>query len=237
MNRIILVLLAISLSNTLFAIDLSTQKKIFETENFIFYAEDSNNYTELIELCEQKNKEFEIIFEKIIDQKITIYIFSNQISFSRKVFNSDSPVQNATGLADHVSMRFYITSFYDTCKTKERLLQTPVHELVHLYFPSKYVWIREGIACYYSNMLTKFSSEDLPRNFSEIHFYSHGATETEIAYNSSAWIIKYILEELLDNNLSQFRNFAANPVDYSSLGFNEEIDFFDSWRQYMLLQD
>jgi len=236
LKRIFFAAILLIVHSFLFSVDLSTQHKIFESEDFAYYAEDANNYTELIELVEIQNKYFKLIFKKEISQKIDIYIFKNQISFSQHVFNSETPVQNATGLADHVSMRFYITSFYDTCKPRERLLQTPIHELVHLFFPSSHVWIREGIACYYSNMLTEISLEDIPDNFSEIHFYSQGVSETEKAYNSSGWIIKYIIEELLSNDIDLLREYERNPTNYSLLGYGNEIEFFDSWKIYMTQQ-
>lgn len=233
MNGITLTTLILLAHSTVFSVDLTTQKQIHESENFIFYAEDTDDYTELIELVERKNKDFETIFKKKIQEKIQIYIFKDQKSFSKHVFNSDTPVQNATGFADQVSMKFYITSFYDTCKSKERLLQTPIHELVHLYYPSEYIWIREGMACYYAEMLTEISPEELPNNFSEIHFYSRGVSETAKAYNCSGWIVKYIIEELLDDDIVKFKSFESNPKDYSFLGFNNETAFFNSWKEYM----
>jgi hypothetical protein len=236
MKEVFLSVLMCFVQCALFSVDLSTQRKIYETDDFAYYAEDTNDYTELIELIETKNKEFEDIFRKKIS-KIQVYVFHDQISFSKHVFNSDIPVHNATGLADHVSMRFFITSFYDTCKSKERLLQTPIHELVHIYFPSSYIWIREGIACYYAGMLSEVSLDNLPSMLTELRFYIDGISETKKAYNHSGWIVKYIIEEICDSDISKFTEFARNPDDFTFLGFRDEQDFFKSWHTYMRLKE
>ena len=191
----------------LYCADLSTEKKIAETDDFIYFSEDDRDYTELIDLVERKNKIFQNIFNKSLPEKIRVYIFSDQLSFSKKVFGSDEPVQNATGLADHVSCRFFITSFYDDCKPKERLMKTPVHELVHIYFPSNYIWIREGTACYYSGMLDKISADEVPEHLYDLRFYTEGPEETEKAYNCSSWMVKFIIEECLNNDLKEFRRY------------------------------
>lgn len=232
MKRVFLLVLICFAPSAIFSIDVSTQQKIYETAGFEYYAEDSNDYSELIDLIEKKNKEFQNIFKKKVG-KIQVYIFQDQISFSKHVFNSDVPVQNATGLADHVSMKFYITSFYDTCKPKTRLMQTPIHELVHIYFPSGYIWIREGIACYYAEMLYEVSLNELPFRLAELRFYIDGIEETKKAYNFSGWIIKYIIEEICHNDIYKFTEFAENPDDFTLLGFCDEDDFFDSWQTYM----
>ena len=217
------------------AVDLNTQKKFHETEDFVFYSEDSEDYSELVELVVQKNRSFQKIFNIEFNEKISIYIFKNQISFSQHVFNSDKPVMNATGLADHVRKRFFLTSFYDTCKTRERLLQTPVHELVHLYFPCSCIWIREGIACYYADMLFGMERRTLPGGFSEMIFYEKGAEETRKAYNASGWLVKYIIEELCGNDISYFRSFSKNPENYKLLGVHNENELFGLWNDYMIV--
>ena len=233
LQRIFCVLTAFLVPCLLFSADLSTQRKIHESPGFIFYAEDSRDYSELFDLLERKNADFRNLFGTSLSEKIKVYIFSTQLTFSRCVFNSEEPVMNVTGLADHVSLRFYITSFYDSCKPRERLLQTPVHELVHLYFPSQWVWIREGTACYLAEMLTPDSAEDLPSRISELHFYSRGEEENKRAYNYSGWIIKYIFEECLGGSMKRFRQFSRTPSDFSILGFDGEASFFEGWKSYM----
>lgn len=219
--------------STIYSVDLATEKKIAETEDFMYFAEDERDYTELIELLEYKNEKFKKIFNKILSEKISVYIFSDQLSFSKKVFGSDEPVQNATGLADHVSGRFFITSCYDDCKPKERLMKTPVHELVHIYFPSNYIWIREGIACYYSDMLEKIPAEEIPKHLYDLKFYTDSPEETEKAYNCSSWMIKYIIEECLHNDLKAFRKYEQNFEDYNRIGFVDEADFFRGFTEYL----
>jgi hypothetical protein len=217
----------------LYSVDLSTQRKIHETNHFAYYSEDERDYVELVELIEAKNAEFARIFGTEIEGKISIYIFATQSSFAKHVFHSDIPVLDTTGFADHRSKAFYITSYYDTCKTKERLMQTPIHELVHIYFPHEYIWIREGIACYFADMLFEIPSADYPERFSDLRFYVDGVDGTRKAYYASAWLIKYVFEELCNCDMRLFRRFARYPDNYWIFGIDDEQEFFLRWRKYM----
>lgn len=222
------------LTTNLFAVDVSVQHRIAETKAFIYFSEDTHDYAELVGLVEKKNSEFQKIFGVTLTKKIKIYIYKTQLTFSKCVFNSDVPVLDTTGFADHVNMCFYITSFYDTCKTKERLLQTPVHELVHIYFPHDLIWIREGIACYYAAMLEKIPHRALPAGFADLRFYAFGTEENRTAYNASGWILKFIIEELCKNDLNKFRRFSADAENYGLLGIKSEQELFSKWTKYML---
>ena len=203
-NNLLLIILLIILAGTeLSGVDLSTQTLIHESESFRFFAEDTRDYSELFDLMETKYDEFTGIFGHALARKVDIYIFRDQESFSYRVFGSNEPVQNATGLADHVSGRFFITSYYDDCKPRERLLQTPVHELVHLFFPSGFIFIREGVACYYADMLNPIPEEQIPRGFQDIIFYVNGPEETGKAYMASGWMMKFIIEELVAGDIDR----------------------------------
>ena len=232
-RRLVVFSVMLSLCTAVVAVDLSTQREIARTDSFVFYAEDNASYSDLIDFVETRNAEFEHVFSCHIPETIRVYIFASQLSFSRHVFNSETPVQNTTALADHVSMAMYITSPYDGCKSYDDMLRTPVHELVHIYFPSGYVWIREGIAHYYSGLLTHDRIGELPRDLSEMRFYVDGTRETERAYHASAYLVKYIIEELCDGQISRFRAYAANPTDFTLIGLTDEHELFLLWHTWM----
>ena len=220
-------------STGLFPVNLSGLRKIHETGQFLYFAEDNKDYSKLFRMMTASNRRFRRIFRRRIRRKIRIYIFQNQLTFSRAVFHSERPVQNATGFADHRRLRFYITSYHDTCKPVSRLLKTPVHELVHLYFPSRVLWIREGVACYYSGMLYPLQ-RGLPRKISDMHFYVRGASATRRAYNCSSWLVRYIIEQRCHDDLNKFRRYAGDFRNFKIIGFLSEMDLFRAWRKYVV---
>jgi len=115
--RLSMVFMMFFLCDTVFSLDLSTQREIYRTDSFVFYADDDASYADRINFVEQQNIELERVFSRHIRETIRVYIFESQLSFSRHVFNSETPVQNATAMADHVSMALYITSPRDECKS------------------------------------------------------------------------------------------------------------------------
>jgi hypothetical protein len=217
-------------------VDVSGLHSIHDGPVFSFYSEDERDYSDLIEFVEARNAELEAVFETSIESPITVYIFESQTSFWRHVFGGPPSGIDASGFADHVSRTFYLTSPYDPCRTRDVHLRTAIHELVHLYFPCATVWIREGIAHYYSDMLVTPTLDDLPGRISDLHFYAQTNEETRTAYNISAWIVKFIIEELCWGNLDTFRGFARNPSDYSLIGLQGEEELFQRWSVFMRIQ-
>ena len=220
----------------IFSVDLSSQKLIYENEDFQFYSEDPKDYDQIIKTLSQKYVEFSDLFKKTLPGKIKVYIFSDQLSFSEKVFNSDVPVQNAAGLADYGQRRIFITSFYDTCKPRSVLLKMPVHELVHIFYKGQAIWIREGIAHYLSDMADPLDKENLSSRFDDFIFYAEGTAATKKAYDESAWMIKFILEELCHNDFAMLLEYLADYQNYKILGLQNENGLFEKWKEYIKLQ-
>lgn len=232
-STLFLFLLAGTLS--LSALDFSGMEIFHQSPGFIYYAETraDEDYSELIETMELRDIEFRRKFNTRLIRPVEIFVFRSQPSFAEHVFGIVDPEFQVTGLANHVDYQIYITSYHDGCKTKKRLLTTAVHELVHIYLPHSYIYIREGVACYFSDMIYPVTEEDIPRSFTEIRFYTDGPEETTKAYNASSWMMKFIYEECLDRDMSLFRNYLTDPENYPALGFNDEEAFFDDWGEYL----
>jgi hypothetical protein len=95
------------------------------------------------------------------------------------------------------------------------------------------VWIREGIAHYYSEMLSLDATGQLPWDLSGLRFYVDGSEATARAYHASAYLVKFIIEELCGSDIDTFRTFASNPDQYSLIGVSNEAELFRLWHHWM----
>ena len=239
-------LLAVILSAALllpaYSADTSGMELVSETDSFRFYARDGNDYSIFTNSLDEKSGEFEELFQKRLAEKVDFYIYPDRKIFFKDVLHCDEPFGTTTAMADHVSNRIYLTSPYDP-EVKDLgkdMRKVAVHELVHLYFPSEYIFIREGTAEYFSGRLVAVQPEELPYGFHNIRFYVDGPDETRKAYNLSGWMMKFIIEECLDGGLEKelqrFKLYCAKPDDYTVIGFKSESDFFEDFRAFLELK-
>ncbi len=232
-------LLCLFLTAEIFAADTSGMELFAETGSFRFYARDADDYSDFYQLLDEKSREFELLFQKKLPVKVDFYIYPDRVSFFRDALHCDKPFGTTTALADHVGHRIHLTSPYDeeVIKIGKDMKKVAVHELVHLYFPSRYIFIREGMAEYYSDRLNPMLPEDIPKRLSDMAFYHKGDDETRKAYNASGWMMKFIIEECLNGGLQgdrrRFLKYTNNPEDYTILGYGSEAAFFEAFSGYI----
>ena len=223
----------------LFSADITGMKLLSETDSFRFYARDESDYSVFNTLLDKKCREFERIFQVKLPEKVDFYIYPDRKIFFSDVLLCDETFGTTTAMADHVNYNIYLSSPYDdeVRKLGKDMKKVAVHELVHLYFPSGYIFIREGMAEYYSDRLEPAAPEDIPDGFFDIRFYVDGPEETRKAYNISGWMMKFIIEECLEggleNELNRFRQYCKNPDDYPVIGFENEQIFFKRFGEYL----
>lgn len=212
--------------------DISGLSQIYSSEDFVFFAEDNNDYSELIDDIEMADKRFQKLFDIKLNGRVEVFIFKNRTTFSKSVFNIDTPYLNISAFSDYKEKKFYVTSFYSDPENLERYKKIPVHELVHLYLPNDILWLREGVACYYSNMLYDVKLDNIPCNIEDFGFYTDSENTIE-AYNLSSWLVKYVIEELCDNDFNLFIKYFNDPVDYSIIGVKNEMQLMQQFKEYL----
>lgn len=209
--------------------------ELLDNDNFIFAGEDNVEMKMIVlEAFENINSEFDLDF----DDKIEVIIYPTQEEFWTNAFPENKNNNRTTGFADHVNKKIYLTSINDTSiKSREEMLKVPVHELVHILIPHNWIDFREGIAVYLANQLKAYNKNDVPSNLSTIINYQGSLDDVATQYSFAGWKTKFIIEECFANDKIEFLNFIASPdkqLDYSVLGYNDEQEFLDSFRVYLL---
>jgi len=98
--------------------------------------------------------------------------------------------------------------------------------------PAGWVGGRAGGARYEADLLTPVAAADVPRTLGGMPFY-RGDADTAAAYNLSGWLVKFIVEGLLDGDAPQFVRFLRSPTDWSTIGVAGERELMDRWRAWM----
>lgn len=225
----------LAFASALAAVEVGGLKPVGAAGGFEYFAEDGEDYSELFPVMAAANARFAAFFGKRPLAGVRVYLFADQRSFSKGVFGADGPVMDATGFADYVQNRIFATSFHDTCKPKERLLKTPLHELAHLYFRSDAVWLREGTASYLAGILEPYDPAELPASVGSMKFSGKDTSPAEFqkAYNQAAWLVKFIVEECCAGKGEAFLAYAKKPGDFAKIGFSSEKVLFAAWRMWM----
>lgn len=216
----------------IFSIDIRDQNEIHKTRNFTFYSEDEENYGELISLLESYNSTFSKVFDKSFTKPIKVYIYKDQDGFDRKVNLPTGTPFGFNGKARPDDREIHIVSYQSDRDRRDLLLQTAVHELVHIYYGHWYTWANEGMAHYMSGMLRIVSTTALPDSMDDLNFRG-SKREVYEAYHFSAWIIQYIYEVLCLNDPESFLHYLEDmKLDF--IGYEREEIFFDGWKEFML---
>lgn len=231
MKKLIILLLLLPVN--ILAVNIDNHYEIHKTNRITYWAEDNRNYNELIRITEEYNSKLESLFGSIIDH-INIYIYEDYESFNNKVYWSSDKSVIINGIANPDSNEIYLISHYDDCRPKEILLNTISHELVHLYYNHYCIWINEGIAHYFSDMLAIIDTDKLPESTDDLKFWENTEQSRREAYHFSAWIIKYIYEEICQTEVSLL---VQKLEEYKSgifFDYENETTFFADWQEYML---
>lgn len=236
-KRLFCLFVFITLSLSLYSVTLDgmvpTQK---EGQFSLFQKEDdSNDYSRVLEVLVENYNRLTALLNPDFCEKVDIYIYPDQKSLWIDVFDTAEMTIKVRGFADPKNRRIYLTSPYEDCYRPGEAYTVPVHELVHILYPHSWVFIREGLAEYLSGRTISFSPDDLPEAYHEFGFYQ-GEVQTRKAYNFSGWLMRYIVEEIGQGDFNLFLEYAANPEDYSILGFADSSELFKQWRVYMLTQ-
>jgi len=166
------------------------------------------------------------------DGPVDVFVYPTQPDLWQAALGTRQPSHPIRGFCDVDRGRILLTSLYEDCYPPEHRYRVPVHELTHIIYSHGFIWIREGIAHYESGMLGPFDAGDLPTCEADLVFY-RDVDQTRRSYNFSAWIVKYIVEELGRGEYDVFLDFAARDGDYRALGHESESAFFDAWNEYM----
>jgi len=222
---------------TVSGFDTSGMKLIYQNDLFTFYSEDEKDYSLFIRYINNENKRLEKVFNRKLEHNI-FYIYSDHKSVSSKVFNADenSPY---CGFADIINKTIYITSPYDSYKYKTFIdyFNTPVHELVHQYYSPSVVWLREGIAHYFSNLYLSKKITRMPKSIMDFKFYAYTPEDTFQAYIMSGWLVKYIFEERCNKDMKKFLTYANHSKNYKIINYSNEKELFSDFNQYMILKN
>lgn len=237
----VLILLIILSSTYVYSVDIDNMKKIYDKE-LIVYAEDQMDYSLFIVHMITALHDLEKTFEKRLEKVPTIYIYSNHISSSKKIFGSDTEVIQ-TAMADPVNLRIYLTSPYDNYKSKVYYYSVPIHEFVHLLYSPSDLWLREGMAVYFSKQLIKDTQETSIETYHDLYPEKLSNSNFLNYYNNCGWIVKYLFEYKLKKSVSELIEFSYSNNKASILGYGNGTmdDFIIEWRnwikQYKLTTD
>lgn len=232
MYKKLIIFLFIILTNLAFS-NATTFKIIYRDKQLNIYSEDNKDYQELIKYIKNGRNRLDQIYKGKNIGKITYYIYSSRNSFNKQVFKGNEKYLAVNGFADYKNKKICLISIYNKTVDKEKILKTAIHEMVHIFYPSNFVFIREGIANYYSNMLYPIRKKNLPYRFHNIVFYTKGVKKTKIAYNLSGWVIKFIIEECINKDMKKLKQFEQTPENYDILGYKNDKEFFKGFRLYM----
>lgn len=178
-------------------------------------------------------KKFQLKFE----DRIKIIIFNTQNEFWDNVFPEKENNNSTTGFADVEKKIIYLTSPEDnSIKTREEMLKVPTHELVHILLPHPWIDIREGLAVYLADQIQSYSADEIPDNLNSIISYKGSAEKKRRSYTFAGLKIKFIIEECLENDFEKFMEFISTPekdLDYERIGFNNETEFLNAFREYL----
>ncbi|MBN2050809.1 MAG: hypothetical protein JW760_10220 [Spirochaetales bacterium] len=230
-KRAFLLLVTVCFTVNIYAVDTSNMREIYNNE-ILVYAEDCMDYTDFIAAILTSLGELETIFQKKIRSIVSIYIYSSHTSSSLKIFGSETDVIQ-TAMADPVNLKIYLTSPYDTFKSKEYYYSVPIHELVHLFYSPADLWLREGIAVYLSGQLNNDISLEQINGYS--YFYPIKMTNADFLqyYNNFGWLVKYLMEEKLGNSIVRFREFCNSKSKAALLGYRTMDEFIIDWKRWI----
>lgn len=214
------------------AVDTGGMRLYALTEHFTVYAGDAADYSGMVAALEEQYRRLVAKYDLAFDRRVGVYVYPDQRTFVRKVFGWTTVESNVAGLADPGQRRLFLTSIHDPCKSAEHMAKMPLHELAHVLLPSGMVWVREGVAMYEAGMLTPAAAADVPRTLGGMPFYRSDA-DTAMAYNLAGWLVKFIVEGLLDGDAPRFVRFLRSPTDWSTIGVAGERELMDRWRSWM----
>jgi hypothetical protein len=215
-----------------YAANITGMKAYGSTEHISVFVQDDRDYTPLMESLESNYIRIRNELNPGFNKKVKVYIYPDQLRFVKAVFNWTKVEMAVAGLADNVNNALYITSIYDTCKPAEHMQRMPIHELTHVIFPQPIVWVREGIANYEAGLLTSFEIGTLPKRIPDLVF-NKGDELMLKSYNYSGWIVKYIVDVLLEGKVQKFGEYVKKSIDKNGRIQPNESKFFVDWNLYM----
>ena len=216
----------------LFSVDTSGMSEIYKDKGIIVFAEDSMDYSAFISNTKKSIKELEKIFKKNLKGTVSIYIYANHKSSSQKIFGSEENTIQ-TAMADPVNLKIYLTSPYDTYKTKDYYYTVPIHELVHLFYSPSDLWLREGIAVYLSGQLDTKISTVLIDKYIDLYPEKMSNSNFEEYYQNFGWVTKYLLEDKLGNSIQKFIVFCRANKKEEIIGYKNMDKFIDDWNLWI----
>ncbi len=181
-----------------------------------------------------------------LTQPVIVNVYSNLSKFHEAINWPDAP-DWVVAVTNGDSEIFMVTPYNpDPSHSFSSMIGIITHELVHVFVhelaQNAYVsiWINEGTATYLSsdrdpsnNSICKHISDNNGK-IPTLNELNNGKTFGDIGgYSFSQTIVGYIVTQLGGSDiLSQF---LASGMDYSILGFENELEFQDEWNQYIYI--